>query len=906
MAIKNKPEQWEDESMSVPVPRASIQAGLREVDQEGKPTGKDAPKGGKKHDKIRAILTERTEQLSTAKGILEVHPDLRLAKEISVAQILSPKDLSDYDFRLTINKVLYKEKVRQNVIERVQELLNTHLELEEKAAEYLGDILYDHGAVVHLILPPAKIDDLVSNTIDLESFDSTTNDTLFPDLNKHVASSEALTKAGIDGIHDNYKVFYRKEIREALVDRSTKGYDFESFSFAFDDPKAEENEMLTLDDVLEEDRRVQALRIRLSPDIILPICDPSDKSKKFGYYILADDNGHLTTSCQDSGFMSDLLSRLKKALHDENSQEYTIVKDLGFIDKNQDKKAKETVDGLLEKWVDLVEAPIREQIGKSGIVHRDVDVKDCQNFYRILLSRHLKKKKTRIIFVPAKLVSYMAFDFNELGHGISLLEQTAYYSSIRAIVQLTGIMNMVHNSIPTTDVNITLDEDDDDPMGTIETIVHELSSMTTLNFPIGTVNPSDIITSLQKAAYRIKVDGGTMFPSTSTEMSDSGKNRTQQLNTDLDDQLRRKQYAGLGVSPDAIDQSLQGEFATQIILNDILSAKRAMNKQRKYKACLKEYIQRVIEFSPYFVKELKDLGIKDVARFVRALEIVMPTADTSRIEQQAESWDRLNRFVDEVFPSIISDDMLRGIAGIDGEYTRDMLDDVRNIFASGVKREWLRENNILPDIWRAIDPDKENGLTGEISEHYTKTFKAVAPIVKSVLKAFDANDDNIRKYLDNRTTTTDEDGNTVDTGSMFGSGMATPFDEKGNPFQSPISNQNPEDPFALDNENPVPEAFGDDDVDENVDEFGDPIEQDPVAEDETDPFAEEEQPSEEMGSLEEEGPEDPFEEQRLGEGNAPLEEAEDDLDDALDDMGGKGKGKKKGDDGVIDVPGTKR
>lgn len=901
MAVKNDNEKWADESLSVPIPRASIQAGLREVDNEGNLTGKDKPKGGKKHDKIKAILSERTEQLSTAKGIMEIHPDIRLAKEISVAQILSPKDLSDYDFRLAINKVLYKDKVRQNVLERIQELLNTHLELEDKVAEYLGDILYDHGAVVHLILPPAKIDDLVDSTIDLESFDQKKNSDLFPDLNKHVYDSPALTKAGIDGIHDNYKVFYRSTIRETLIQKQhTTGYDFESFSFSFDDPKAAENETLTLDDVLEEDRNVQALRIRISPDIVLPICDPSDKSKKFGYYILADDNGQLSSSCQDTGFMSDLLNRLKKALHDESSQEYTIVKDLGFIDKDNKKKAKETVDGLLEKWVDLVEAPIREQIGKSGIINREVEVKDCQNFYRILLSRHLQKKKTRIIFVPAKLVSYMAFEFNELGHGVSLLEQTAYYSSIRAIVQLTGIMNMVHNSIPTTDVNITLDEDDDDPMGTIETIVHELSSMTTLNFPIGTVNPSDIVTSLQKAAYRIKVDGGTMFPSTSTEMSDSGKQRTTQLNTDLDDQLRRKQYAGLGVSPDAIDQSLQGEFATQIVLNDILSAKRAMNKQRKFKACLKEYIMKVIEFSPYFVKELKDLGVKDVPRFVRSLEIVMPTADTSRIDQQSDSWDKLNRFVDEVFPAIISDDMLRGMAGIEGEFTRDMLDDVRNIFAAGVKRQWLRENNILPDIWRAIDPDKENGLTTEISEHYTKTFKAIAPIVRSVLKAFDANDENIRKYLDNRTTETDEEGNVRDTGSLFGSGMTTTFDERGNPFQAAPTNENPNDPFSVENENPLPEAFADDDVEE---EDGVLTDDEVINEDLDNPEPtddEEEELVDELSELEEQTPDDPFEEQRLGEDNAPLDE---ETEEEPEEEDGK---RKRDDEPPIDIPGVKR
>ncbi|QNI21114.1 virion structural protein [Vibrio phage vB_pir03] len=883
----SKKNDWSDAAMTIPVPAKSVKAGLRPVDAEGN-VKDDKPSSSlkQKTQQIRALLSERTEQLSTAKGILEVHPDLNLAKEITVAQVLAPKDLSDFKFRLRVNPVLYPGKVNPIAVARIQEVLNTHLELEEKVGDYLGDILYDHGAVVHLILPPAQIDSIVGQ-MDLESFDKASATDLFADIGVHTHTDPALTKAGIDGIHDNYKLFYRDSCRQHIINKNvSSGFDFENMSFATDHTEKKNEGCLVIDEIIEDERQTQALRIRLSPDIVMPLGDPSDKSKHHGYYILADDSGQLGTSCQDTGFMKDLLARMKKALHDETSNEYTIIKDLGFIEDSKDKKAKMSFDELMGRWVDFVEKPIREKIKSSGLVRGDVDVSEYHNFYRILLHRHLKQKKTRLIFVPAKLVSYMAMDYNDMGQGVSLLEKTAYYSSIRAIIQIAGVMNLVHNAIPVTDVAITLDEDDDDQLGTVETVLHELSKMTSLNFPIGTINPSEIVTSIQRAAYRVKIDGGTAFPKTSTELSDSGKSRVTQIDTEVDQQLRRLQYAGLGVSPEAIDQSLQGEFATQVILNDLLSAKRAMTKQRKFKKCLLDYIRRVIEFSPQFIKEIKDAGITDPAAFVRSLEIVMPTADMSRVEQHADAWDKISRFVDEVFPSIISDDMLRGMAGIDSQYTRDQLDDIRNIYASAYKRRYLKDNNILPEIWELIDPDSESGFNKEIPEHYRKVFKAIGPTVKAILKGIDNNDALIQKYLDNPKRKEDTDG--TDTGSnpgnagfggaaptpgapvpggadVFGSGVATPFSDDGEPFV--------EEDTGLDLEPGTDDEPGDPDVADPLAVTEDPIdlglggeeeeEADPLAgaEEETpDPLGEEEEPIDlDLTGEEEEDPADPDE-----------------------------------------------
>jgi hypothetical protein len=835
---------WVEDKQPLKVPRSSLV--LMETDKDEH--GNEKPRNGITEQNVKSLLEERTEKLSTAKGILEIHPDLRLVREILIAQTLSPKDLSDFKLRLAVNRGIYKKEVKADLLTELTAMLNTEFNLEENIPEWVGDALFDHGAKIHLIMPPANIDALINQAaltgIDQESLDSITDGELFNNVGivnpSNDVKNELKKLAGVDQVFDNWAQMYKPTLREAARERhvsKTTGIDMENYTFAaapvfgaFGDGTRPGRESKPVEIEVEEELRKEAVAIpmEISVDACLAIGHPGNRKNHVGYYFLVDKHGYITSSVEESTFMSDLLNRLKRALHDDQSEEFQVIRGMDVMNGKEEKK--KTAAQFMDAWVRKIEEPIKKMIKDSNVVDGDVEITEYKAFYRIMLSRALKKQETRLLYVPAEMVSYIAFNYNEWGQGTSMLERTAYYSSIRAILQIVSMMSMVHNSLPHTELNVTLDENDTDGMGTIETLLHELSKMTSMNFPVGSVNPSEIMTSVQKALYRIKVDGGNKFPRTTTEMSDVSRSKTT-IDTTLEEDLKRKQYAGMEVTPEAVDQSLQGEFATAYILNDLLAAKRAMRRQRKLKPQIARHIYKLIRFSPKIIMWLKEKGIndKDMHDFVRSLDIILPAADQARIEQQAEAYEAYSRLIDDVMESFITDDMLRGIAGFaDSDYTRDILDDTRAIFSSALKRQWLSDNNVLGEIWRLIDKDGDDSLVDSIKDHYKNSFDAIGPIVVSVLKGISKTDNEILKFIDSKK---DEEGNS-DFDNAPRPGVGTPFNSEGDPFatdqdnidgvggeddpfdEGPGAEGDPADPFAADDDDADLDFLGggDDDV----------------------------------------------------------------------------------------------
>lgn len=802
MAQKGNPSEWQDETGEFAVPRALVLSTIKEDLEEGK--DKDESKRIK-HNRVKTMLEQRTEQLSTAKGIMEVHPDLEMAKEIRVAHMLSPRDMSEYKLRLQIKKSIYAKASKPATLEAIVDILKEQLNLESGMRTIVGKALFTEGADIEMYLPPKTIEAVVAECgkLDLESFDNTPITELFPSLNNGYNFSESVTKdleaLGITEVSNNPKTLLRTEIRDHFLDRKIDGgFDVENANantwFNVDKKSNSDGDLpLVFSEPEESDMREGfAIRKTLPTDAVLPLCDPSDPSKHFGYYLLTGENGHFLSASDDKSFMADLLDRLKKAVHDEQSTEFQIIKDVGIIDKEAEKKNKQDLDKIMQSWIDKVVDPIKRNITENGFNADEIKLKDNRAFYRIMLSRALRKAKTKIVFVPASMVSYVAFDYNQLGQGVSLLEKTAFYSSLRAILKIAGVMNSVTNAIPITDINVTLDEDDDDQLGTLETVMHEISKMTVMNFPVGSVNPSDIATSLQKASYRLKVDGGSKLPNTSTEISDNNRNKTGGMDSEILRQLKIDHYAGLGVAPEAIDQTLQGQFATGLVINDLMSARRSMSDQAILVPQIEDRIYKFCRWSPAIHKLLNDAKIKDLHSFCKSLSLIMPSADISRIEQQAEQYETVSRFIDEVMPSVIDDQVLRGIFGETNlRIAPNTLEDARNIIASTMKRKFIKDNNILPDIWALFDKDKESSLLTEMDDHYRSVFKYLGPRFKSILRSAANYDESMAKFIEENYPA-EEGAEGAQPGDVPQTGGAIPFDEEGTPFAEPEAEEVPE------------------------------------------------------------------------------------------------------------------
>jgi hypothetical protein len=771
MAKESDKNEKRSKSQGLVIPLSSIILEEADVEVAGK------ARNGIDDKAIQNILIERTKLMNDVSGIYELNPDIRLAKEILIAQTLSPKDLSAVKFNLKIDRTVYGGKVDEDLISEIEGHFKSVWNLEALLPKICGEALMDYGAYITLFIPPNFIDKMIAGQtkVSMESFTNYVDNVERKQALSLLESSQKtkLAELGVEDFTLDVNLLKRNYFKEISRGRAIEDISMEAYfgEVQFRTKTWEKEEIYSFKRRRKEQTFSQnPLTINIPVDSAFVIHNPTDPSQHIAYIFPIDEFGRIVSKSKDTDYAGDLEQKLKKAMEDLNSQKksqagtgtgaFQIIKG----NFNNDLEKTSTND-IVQFYSRKVMEPIIDALKKRDIVDDGIEIGEDQTIYQIMLERALANKKTKLLYVPADYVSYVAFDYSASGQGLGLIEKNRFFASLRAILQIADLMSAVVNSVPRTELAVTLDEADNDPMGTIEALMHELSRLTVMNFPIGSQNPSEIITAIQKAAYSLKIDGGDKFPKTAIERNDVQRSRAR-TDSDLNDNIKRMLFSGLGVPVEAIDRTLEGETATALILNDLMAAKRAMERQLQFCNCMEDMIRTYIFLSPTLMGKIKDKTSKEYEDFIWALRLSLPSADTSQLEQQLEAYNAANDLYERGVADYMTDDMLRGIVG-SNTLSREILNDMRAMFKSEFMRQYMRNNNILPELAQLVSQDKDENITAPLKEHYSAIFKNVGPVIKEILTQA-AKIDKIGEDL----------GGDGQQGGLMG-GVATPFGEGG-------------------------------------------------------------------------------------------------------------------------------
>lgn len=172
---------------------------------------------------------------------MELNPDMKLAKEILMAQTLSPKDLATRPLNLQIDSPYIRSHSSQKSCKTFQALPHT-FPLEEKLGKICGDALFDQGAWIYLFIPPSQIDELaeVKKFSSLESVNDFARATLSKGkslLDKvTLDEKEKLKSLGIEDFSSNLNLLRQFQFEDKLQDESLRelsSVSLESFTPAF-------------------------------------------------------------------------------------------------------------------------------------------------------------------------------------------------------------------------------------------------------------------------------------------------------------------------------------------------------------------------------------------------------------------------------------------------------------------------------------------------------------------------------------------------------------------------------------------------------------------------------------------------------------------------------------------------
>ena len=580
---------------------------------------------------------------------------------------------------------------------------------------------------------------------------------------------------------------------------------------------------MTPSSVLKDKPVGHPLVLHLPTESVIPVHVPSNPEEHLGYFVLLDELGNPLVRAIESDYYANMSAGLANNDITNRLIQKTSTMTNGRMDPLSIKRRQ--VEQLTVVYGELMEEELNNRL-RNGLYGENVQVGKPVDVYRIMFARALAKMRTQILYVPAEMLTYIAFDYNQFGIGESLIQKSKVIGGLRVMVAFANTMAALKNSISQVKMTINLDPNDDDPTGTVEFLVHEQAKLRSASFPLGRTDPADIINYFQNAGISVEVNGNTNYPETKVLLEDIQSARVKP-DTEFEESLRKRHLMSLWTSPETVDAGANAQFATTVVLDNQLLAKRVILTQKRYMLFIQELIQKYTLSSGYLMEKLRQIvrenrgklteedkrnadnasrgdqtgghrlvdsqkpqtqsgghrliesqrtadstlneerpletsttakeetGNDDddvdgiIIDFVYSILTSLPAPDTTKLDTQAAAFTKYSETLDVMLAPFVNEDMMSTTeyAGM-AQYVKGAV----AAFKANFQRQWLRSNNVLPELEALAateDADETAALIFESHEkHLYENFgKSFLAYLKSVAIAKKAIEEDIKQVV---------------------------------------------------------------------------------------------------------------------------------------------------------------
>lgn len=768
----------------------------------------DLSQGGINSYQVANAERQIRNSITEIEYIFKLFPELKQVTKIVIHGITAPTDANTTTLNYSLKDIDLPPNVTQAITNVIKEAFDGHYKVAEKIPDWFNEALFLKGALVQIILPESSIDAMISTAssnsskIGLESLNGVLFDfkgiganreaNLKPlgYLGNYNSEKDLPKRVGLESyfnpyanhshydpevtkmikykgfihptIHDNFLALKLPEVLnynaslesyekiQKLVRDSLSG-DQTTNAFIRKVYKHPKTNVLHIQMVNTDQNNVRKsigrpLILTASPNAIVTIHRPGDPTNHVAYLILLDQYGNIispTTMARDiDGFNSRL---------SPTSQ----VNNAGFMTEEVKKGFGKCCDNMKELsdlpliYNRLFDDELKQRFA-NGLVGTNITIGPTLEISRVMLARAMSGQQTRILYVPAELVGYIAYDFFDNGVGKSLLEDLKLLLSLRASMFLARIVGSVKNMIDTTTVNIKLSEDDDSPMETIEMAVGEFMKANQYSMPGGMLDPGDLFDWIRRIGVNFTFEGHPKLPDTALSFSSGSGIEHKMPDMDLDESLKKQTYMGLSTMPDLIDSSFSSEFATDSVLKNELISKTYAQMGTKLMVRVTDYIKKVIIADPIIqdslinviednlteiIKDLPESDFSDDAsktslvntilqEVIHVLEVNISRPNKNNIDALMDAYNKQAEAYETVLNSYFGEDLFNeDITGLSSGKIKSLKEAYKSYFL----RKWIAEQGLLPEL-SDLTANDENGnpiidIGNDLNQHMSTGIK---------------------------------------------------------------------------------------------------------------------------------------------------------------------------------------
>lgn len=760
--------------------------------------------------------------------VMVLVPELKQAENIIISSIISPNDyskkelLSDYDNFLNLP---------EDIVGGIRDIIDTNI-LRYKLTDELSDVvktcLFDDGAYPELILPRSKISEIITSDADLtlkskKDLESFTIDSYTDKLEKvGYVSLKDTNKVKIDteefSLNDlnvttisNPAVLLIPEIydesRQKIMSRDLylagdRVKDIESIDVdvlsTYDNYKRRKKERyisITRDTKIKTDD--VPFRFKVSSRSILPIYT-DDVKKHLGYLLIADEmNRPITRKVEDEELYN---------LYKSNSDGGVLKGVLNNASKSLDKSKDSSV--IISNMIEIAGRILMSSIDDavSNSIYKNTHNAEYENsLLKIMLARALEEKQTKLIFVPAEYVSYIAFDYRKNGTGKTIIEDITLLASFKAMLLLSQIYATVTTNIPVNDVIVDIDEKDPEPIKTKEILEQVILNGGRNRLAAwGETSIEKFGSWIQNSGTRITWNHKT-FPDTKITMDKKNTEVSYTPNTEVMDNISSYMLRHLGLSPTIIDDANQAEFASVAMINNAISNKINNERQDILNDGMSDKLRKLIKSDNQafdLVKNLVDLNktkilssinsdleddkkltdlsdgliIQITLDVIEGMKVRVPRAESKDKDDLREKFLTYKETTNEIIDSMMSSSYLDDVASELGISKDNIVGNIKLIALV----DWCEEHNYARGLVKLIDMTDKVDLKALISR-ITDKDKNLLALAKSLGIA---KGKILEKLKPEEEPIVNENADTIET--------TEELDEDGNPIEPESNNEGDE------------------------------------------------------------------------------------------------------------------
>ena len=442
----------------------------------------------------------------------------------------------------------------------------------------------------------------------------------------------------------------------------------------------------------------------LAPESVIPVFTPGTPSDHLGYFIVLDEFGNPVRTTEDSPVVN--LSDNRQVTP------ASLYKAFGFDDTYALKGGQLKVEQdilMMNIYQTIIDAHLKSRLKSNGLSNLYIGAPS--SVYRCMFARYLSLRKTRLLFVPRDLMTYMCFRYNDDGTGRSKIEDIKFVLSLKITLLICRIMASMNNAINRKTLTINFAENMGDPIAFMQMAEKEYLDKMVTNF---TYDPTEITRTLAQRSLTIKarnLPGAEAFDIA----SEPNEGRDTRPDDGLMEDLSNMMILQLDVPASAYNMLGEHEFSRSIASNNLFFSRRIAAYQKPVCAHVARHVQlytgmsktlkdKIAEIlsagkSSREKKQANDTGTAEersekiddqVADVIRHIKASLPSPSVAPNKTEFEELDAIITALNTAFEAVFDNDL--------GSTDDNPIAVIRALVKSAAVRDYMNKIGILRDV----------------------------------------------------------------------------------------------------------------------------------------------------------------------------------------------------------------